>query len=65
MEFLLQLMAELFGSEPEQSKVVSVAETSQETVNPEIISAFSLDRLASDMEIPIEEGVIFDFIRFH
>jgi hypothetical protein len=66
MEFLLQLMAELFGTEPEQQKLVTVAETSNnEIINAEIINPFQIDDYETDPDFQFEEGLIFDFIRFH
>ena len=65
MEFLLQLMAELFGTELEQQKV-TVSETSDKaSINAEIINPFQNDLFETDPDIQFEEGVIFDFIRFH
>jgi len=66
MEFLLQLMAELFGTEEEQSQLVTVSESSnKEIINSEIINPFQDDVFETDTEFQLEEGVIFDFIRFH
>jgi hypothetical protein len=66
MEFLLQLMAELFGTETEQQKFVTVAETSnKETINAEIIHPFQEDTFETDPDFQLEEGLIFNYIRFH
>jgi len=66
MEFLLQLLAELFDTEPEQQQVVAITETSSnEFINTGIIAPFTLDDYESEMEMPSDEGVIFDLIRFH
>jgi hypothetical protein len=66
MEFLLQLMAELFGTETEQQKFVTVAETSnKEFLNAEIINPFQCDEYENDPDFQLEDGLIFDFIRFH
>ena len=62
MEFLLQLMAELFNTDAKQSELAPVAQrTNMETINCSV----SVEDFESETEIPIEEGIIFDFIRFH
>jgi len=62
MEFLLQLMAELFDTESEQQGIEVVAETSRnETVNCMI----QMDEFEPELEELEEGNLIFDVIRFH
>ena len=66
MEFLLQLMAELFGTEAEQTQLVTVSESSnKEIINAEIINPFQDNVFETATDVQLEEVVMFDFIRFH
>jgi len=61
MEFLLQLMAELFDTESEHQEIGVVAESpGNETVNCNI----QLEAFEPELDV-LDEGLIFDLIRFH
>jgi len=66
MEFLLQLMAELFNVETEQPELIAVAETlNNETVQTDFLHSFQFEPFETESEITGEENLIFNFINFN
>lgn len=63
MEFLLQLMAELFDTESKPQEIGVIAETSKNEAVSFNIQAFQPE--LEDIEDFSEGSLIFDFIHFH
>ena len=64
MEFLLQLMAELFNIETEQPELSAVTEPVNNQINAGIIQPKPFGTLQPDTDLALEEGLIFNYVQF-
>ncbi|MCL2073114.1 MAG: hypothetical protein FWH18_04275 [Marinilabiliaceae bacterium] len=66
MEFLLQLMSELFDIESLQPEMAAVAETvNNEKIHAGFLQPTPFEPFQPDDELAQEEGLIFNYVQFN